>query len=169
MPGYLNSAQMLLECDYQQAAALLQDGQFEQARELFSSLADQNYADADQQVLECDYRQARGLFNRNSFLGAASIFNMLYTKYDYKDSGQYADDSYFRLAGDAHYENDIILSVIYYGQAPKLNQTRWQALFNELIDKAEGRCRSSAYTDEEKKAYYDAFSPYTNRLDFMKK
>ena len=132
MPGYLNSAQMLLECDYQQAAALLQDGQFEQARELFSSLADQNYADADQQVLECDYQQGMALMEQREFEKAQPIFRELYENHNYKDSQQQLDNAYYEPAQQAYIESDQIRALEIYESRP-FDSKRWDEFLDKVL------------------------------------
>ena len=163
MPGYLNSAQMLLECDYQEAAALLQDGQFDQAKELFSALADQNYADADQQVLECEYQEAEQFYERKAYIVAAQAFEQLYVNSSYRDSFQRTDDCYYEAARQMLDQNQYILTIDYYEHRLR-DSERWNILLEEVLPLMRAKCLD-LYSKNGLGSFHDIrrlYRPYSN-------
>lgn len=79
--------------DYKKAQALYEDGDYEDAREIFEQLGD--YEDAEQMVMACDYGMAEEWMDDGEYLKAGETFEKLD---DYEDSEKLAKECYYTLA-----------------------------------------------------------------------
>lgn len=86
----------IAEGKYYKATELLNSGNYEEAKSLFSSITD--YGDSSDLVFECDYQYALSLLDKNQFGDAKTVLETLENKYtkrvkeidyglDYIDSG----------------------------------------------------------------------------------
>ena len=78
---YKDSAEMILECQYQTAQQFFYYEKYDNAVEIFQGLG--NYKDSADVAIECRYLIAQEYFNSKKFLEALEIFQNLG---DYKDS-----------------------------------------------------------------------------------
>jgi TolA-binding protein len=85
--NFRDSAAMNTETDYRKAAALLDQSDFDGARQMFSALAQAGYKDSATMVTEADYRRAASLVEKKDYKGAIEAYLKLG---DYKESADKA-------------------------------------------------------------------------------
>ena len=104
-----------------EADRLLENKQFDEAKEIFQQLADEESSHSQQEtyinkVLECDYQKANQLFHNADYITSTALFE---TICGYKDTEELLLESKYRLA-DYYVDNDDYFSA--------------SAIFKELND-----------------------------------
>lgn len=83
--SFMDSSELVSECDYLRAMDYSESASYESARTLFSDLGD--YKDSEQMVMECDYNIAMNYYSEGHWNAAKAKFLSVR---EYKDSSAYA-------------------------------------------------------------------------------
>lgn len=127
LPGYLDSDEFVLECDYRHAAQYADANDFDNAIALYTSLEGEGYKDAGAKIQETQFRKAVYLLDKEGNYQAAYALLDQLDKEGYSGADEMKNEAQYRWAWALIEEED------YIGAYKKLDSIRGYSDVNEAL------------------------------------
>lgn len=116
------------ECNYLKASYLLEQNDFEKAKEIFIRLGD--YKDSDEMITECKYQQAIYECENLNYQKATQLFGEIN---DYKDSQEQYINCLYEYGKKYYEKGDLFNAIILLEDAKNKKSESAKDLYNEII------------------------------------